>query len=148
RKMLKDAEAAGGKLPDSPKVDLVLELKNTGDKDITVWVGGDATRLNLDLQGKGAISVTARRAFTSDFRMPKPGKLEAGKTTEIPIAGLSYGFRGAEKQAWWTEPGEYTLTATYSTALSPAPKDAKDAGEGFGKVTLTTAPVKLKVEGK
>ena len=57
-------------------------------------------------------------------------------------------FRGVATQAYWTEPGEYTLGASYATALSPAPPGSKDAGQGFGRVTLTAAPVKIKVEGK
>ncbi len=43
------------------------------------------------------------------------------------------------------EGGEYSITATYSTAVSPAPKGAKEEGEGFGRVLVPTLPVKIKV---
>ena len=43
--------------------------------------------------------------------------------------------------------GDYTLTATYKTAVLPVPKGAKDNGKGFGPVTVISAPVKLKVVG-
>ena len=41
-----------------------------------------------------------------------------------------------------------TLAASYKTWISPAPKDAKDGGDGFGAVTLTSASEKVKVEVK
>jgi hypothetical protein len=51
--------------------------------------------------------------------------------------------------SYWLEPGDYTLIATYKTAVSPAPPGSKDGGNflgvGFGQVTVITAPVKLKV---
>ena len=50
--------------------------------------------------------------------------------------------------AYWTEPGEYTLTASLKSGISPAPKDSKDTRDGFGVVTFTTEPIKIKVEGK
>jgi hypothetical protein len=56
--------AKSGKTPKPPAVDLTLELTNTSDKDVSIWVKGDATRVVLDLKGKGAVSVTPRRAFT------------------------------------------------------------------------------------
>lgn len=36
--------------------------------------------------------------------------------------------------SYWTEPGEYTLTATYTSTV-----------EGGPKITATSEPVKLKV---
>ena len=41
--------------------------------------------------------------------------IAAGKTVEMPIKSLKYGFRNAEKMAYWTEPGEYTLSASLKT---------------------------------
>jgi hypothetical protein len=61
---------------------------------------------------------------------------------------LQYGFRGVAQEAFWTEPGEYTLTASFTTALSPAPPGSKDAGKGFGTVSLNAEPIKIKVEAK
>src|SRR5262249_29457079 len=39
RKLL---NAKGEKLPAPPKVDLVFELRNTGAKELQVWIAGDA----------------------------------------------------------------------------------------------------------
>jgi hypothetical protein len=145
----KDVNAAfegDGKVPSPVAVDLELRLRNTSDKPVQVWVSGDPTRIELDLRGKGVLSGVARRAFTREFRLPKAVTIEPGKTHAIPIKGLAYGFRGQEKQAFWTEAGEHTLAATFQTAVSPAPKGAKEAEDGFGRVSLTTPPIKLKVE--
>jgi hypothetical protein len=145
RRMLKEAEK-GGKVPAGPKVDLVLELKNTSDKEVQVWISGDSVVLNLDLKGEGAVNVVAQQAFTDDFRGPKPITIAAGKTHEIPIASLTYGFRGVAQQAYWTEPGEYKLSASLQTAISPAPPGTKDNGQGFGPCTIKSEPVKITVE--
>jgi hypothetical protein len=147
KKELKDAEKSG-KVPPPPAVEMTLELKNTSDKDAQVWVGGDPVVIELNLQGKGAVSLKPRLAFTTIFIGPKPVKIEAGKTHSIPVTSLKYGFRGAAEMAYWTEPGEYKLTASIKTGISPAPKGTKDNGDGFGVVTLTTEPIKIKVEGK
>ncbi len=148
KKALKAAEDSGA-YPPAPAVDLVLELRNTSDKDIEVWVSGDPTQLMLELKGPGAVNVPLKRiAFTLEFRLPKAMTLAAGKGHKIEIKGLSYGHRGASHRSYWTEPGEYTLTASFKSAVAPAPKGAKDAGDGFGTVTVTSAPVKIKVEEK
>jgi hypothetical protein len=148
RKELDDAQKTG-RYPPPPAVDLSLELRNTGTKDLMLQVQGDANVLTLQLEGPGAMSVAPRRAFTTDFRLPKIITIAAGKSHTFPaIKSLTYGFRGVAQQSYWIKAGEYTLTASYKTAVSPAPKGAKDARNGFGHVTVTSAPVKIKVEAK
>ena len=147
KKMLKDAEK-GGKWPKPPDVDLSLELTNTSDKEVMVWIAGDATRLDLDLKGPGAVSIAPNVPMTREFRAPVATTLAPGKTASMDIKSLSFGVRNKSKFAYWAEPGEYTLGATFTTAVSPAPKDAKDVQDGFGKVVLTAEPIKLKVEAK
>jgi len=148
RKLLKDAEQTG-RYPNAPEVDLVLELRNTGDKDLKLWTKGDPVKIDLVLKGDGAVNMPLKgRAFTLEFRLPEAETLAAGKTISFPIKSLAHGFRGTSSHSYWIEPGEYTLTASFITAVSPAPKGSKDAGEGFGNVVLTSAPVKIKVEKK
>jgi hypothetical protein len=147
-KAVMDAER-GGKLPTPPAVELTLELKNTGEKDVEVWaVGGDPVVLSLTLEGPGAVNVKGRQAFTREFRVPKPVTIAPGKAYTYELKSLAHGFRMAAEQAYWTEPGNYTLTAKLKTAVAPAPKGAKAAGDDgrFGEVTVTSEPVKLKVE--
>jgi hypothetical protein len=60
------------------------------------------------------------------------------KVYSFPIAHLRDGHRGVGRNVYWTEPGEYTLTATYRLS-------DQDGGQG---PLLTSRPVKLKVEDK
>src|SRR5260370_10061659 len=129
--------------PAAPAVELALEVTKAGDKEVKIRIGGDGATLNLDLKGPGAVSVTPMRAFTQEYRIPMTVTLAPGKSHTLPITGLSYGHRGVATQAYWTEPGEYTLGASYATAVSPAPPASKDPREGFGRLTLTAAPRKI-----
>lgn len=138
----------GGRLPMTPAIDLTLEIKNTSDKPVKVWVKGDAVVLDLELKGKGAVSAAPLLAFTTDFRLPEAVEIAAGKTHTIPLKSLTSGFRGASKFAYWTEPGDYELVATLKTGVSPAPKGAKEGMDGFGVVTLTSPAFKITVEEK
>jgi RNA polymerase sigma factor (sigma-70 family) len=142
------AAKAGFAVP-APEVDLVLELRNTGREEIKVLIGGDAAELVLDLKGPGAVSVRPNIPTTLEFRGPQEVAIAPGKSQEVPVAALAYGNR-LSTLAYWTRPGEYTLTATYLTAVSPAPKGARtwNLFPGFGEVSATSAPVKLEVVEK
>ena len=144
RKLLKEGEKEG-KMPAPPKVDLTLEITNTSDKDVKIWSGGDPGVIGLTLAGPGAVNAKPQLAFTTDFRAPTPTTLAPGKSLVISLTKLSSGFRGISALNYWTEPGEYKLTATYTTAIQPPPKGAM-VTDGFGRVTLSAEPVVLKVE--
>jgi len=148
KKLLKDNEGQSAKLPKAPVVDLVLEFTNTSDKELQLSISGDSTTLNLELKGPGAVSVTAEMMFTADLKPNKAVTLAAGKSYSLPITSLVYGFRGVAQAAYWTEAGEYTITASFKTGISPAPKgSAKDPNyTDFGSVTIKAEPVKIKVE--
>lgn len=145
RKKLAD-EARTGKPLAVPAIDLAVELKNTSDKAVQVWTTGDPVVLTLDLKGKGAVNLDPALAFTREFRIPKPVEIPAGKSFSIPLKTLTSGFRGRAHVSYWTEPGEYELVATFKTGVSPAPKGAKEGMDGFGLVTLTSAPFKVTVK--
>jgi hypothetical protein len=148
KKQIEEADKTG-KAPPAPAVDLALEFRNTSDKDVQLWIEGDSTQLTLKLKGPAAVNnVRKRLAVTLDFRAPKTITVPAGKSYILPIKSLANGFRNITAASYWLEPGEYALTASYKTALSPAPKGSTDAGEGFGNITLTSSPLKLKVEAK
>src|SRR5262249_14056281 len=136
------------KLPPLPKVDMALELTNTSDKDVQVWISGSPVTLTLDLKGPGAVKVTPRQFFPAIFILPKPITLAPGKSHTLPIASLSFGRRGVEYRAYWTDPGDYTLQASLTTGLNPAPKDVQPDKNGFGKTTITSEPIKIKVQAK
>lgn len=138
----------GDHVPAAPKVDLKLVLKNTSKDEIRVWKAGDAVTVTLTLKGKGAESAKPDLAFTQEFRLPTAVAVAAGKTFELPIKSLTSGFRGASEFAYWTRAGEYELVATIATGVSPAPKGADDAGDGFGRVLVASKPFKITVEEK
>ncbi len=137
----------GGKLPPVPDVALKVELKNTSDRPVTVWVTGDPVILTLTLAGKGAVNLDPPVAMTREFRVPQELKLDAGKSQTFPVKQLKSGTRGITHHSYWTGPGEYDLTATLRTGVQPAPTGA-EVTDGFGTVTLTSAPFKLTVGEK
>lgn len=144
REMIKTAKP--GTLPPPPAVDLEVTVTNTSDKDVTFWAKGDQVVLLLVLEGEGAVSVDTKKPVTLDFRLPEPLTLAPGKSHTYPVKSLAYGFRGIAQQAYWTDAGDYIMRAKLQTGVSPAPKGSKDTGNGYGMVTLTSAPVKIKVE--
>ncbi len=138
----------GDRVPASPKVDLKLVLKNTSKDEVQVWKAGDAVTVTFALKGKGATTATPQLAFTQEFRLPTAVAVAAGKTVELPVKSLTGGFRGASEFAYWTQAGEYELVATFTTGVSPKPKGADDAGDGFGRVLVASKPLKITVEEK
>ncbi len=146
-KAIAAAKEKGGRMPAAPKVALKLIVKNTSDKAIKIYSGGDSVVLDLELRGKGAVNAAPNLAFTTDFRLPTEVELGAGKSIEFALTALTSGFRGASKFAYWTAPGDYELIASWKTAVNPAPKGA-EANDGFGTVTVTAAPFKIAVSEK
>ena len=61
RRKIVEAEKAGEPLPASV-CGLKVVIVNTGKSAVKVWVAGDATLLNLDLQGTGAMTAESRPA--------------------------------------------------------------------------------------
>jgi hypothetical protein len=152
----------GADYPLAPHVDLVLELRNTGTKELKIWMtgafkdekpraGGDYLQLVLDLQGPGATKVLVTDVVkTPATPGPSVVTLAPGQVASLPITSLSFGQLGVAayrlERAYWTRPGEYTLAATVKTAVAPAPEGAKGTSvDGFGTVSITSAPVRLKV---
>jgi hypothetical protein len=148
KKAVEAAAQNGQRPPAAPAVDLTIRIRNTSDKPLQLWTGGDPVVLTLTLKGPGAVNVAPLLAFTQEFRAPSATEVGPGKTVEIPVHSLVSGFRGAAHWAYWTEPGEYELIATFKTGFSPAPKGSAEGMDGFGIVTLTSSPLKLTVEAK
>jgi hypothetical protein len=145
RSALKEAEETG-QTPNPPAVELTLTLTNTSDKEVSIWGSGDPVRVVLELKGKGAVTIKPKRAVTQEFRVPNPVTLAPGKSYTISLKRLQFGFRGLAEQAYWTEAGDYTLTAHFITAIAPPPPGSKDIQDGFGCVRLSSKPIKIKVE--
>jgi hypothetical protein len=131
-----------GSLPPSPKVDLVLTLRNTGTKPLTI--DGDVS-VSLYLTGDGAMNHPGEiYQIEGGFRGEKRKKvtLAPGKTYEIPIQSLD---RGHSEQSYWLLPGEYTLHAGCFLLADPAPDGAEKLSDGSGFVSMNAPPLRVKV---
>ena len=147
-KKLVEAAEKGGRLPPAPAVDLQLVITNRSEKEVAFWFQGDPVQIALELKGPGAMSLAPRLNFSANFIGPQTMKLAPGKSHTIQLTSLRYGFRGASRRAYWTDPGEYTLAACFKTAISPSPQGLRADETGFVKVALKSEPVKIKVEKK
>ncbi len=118
----------------APPVNLTLELRNTTDRPMRVWVAGPQTELRLELHGPGARSVPANdHAAAKSESVP----LQPGERYELHLTGLTDSHRTWTR----TEPGDYTLTAEFQTR-------ADVAGLGTRRITAHGGPVKLPLGGK
>ena len=118
---------------------MAIEIANTGTKAVTIPIGGDATRVELKLEGPGAVTVPYAAMHTMEYRLGRDTKIEPGKPITIALPRLLFGNRGDSMAAYWTAPGEYTLTASYV-----APSEGIDGREDK-QATITAAPVKVQV---
>lgn len=145
RALLKKAEGDRQDVPPASAADLTLEFRNTGTQEIRFWVGGDPTFYRLQLEGPGTASLVAALRKNELYVNPRVITLAPGKSHQIEQADLSFGNAQEFHRAYWTTPGEYTLTAVYETAVSPRPANIKPIGDDFGRVTLTAPPIRIKV---
>jgi hypothetical protein len=146
--------AFGTPLPAAPQVDLDLVIRNTGTRELNIWGIGDATQFVIDLKGPGAVTEKYVGAMTYEIRLPPTITVAPGKEYTFAFNDLSWGVRSLSR-AYWTEPGSYTLSISFHTAMNPPPKGSQKAGKGldggaldFGRIVITSNPVKLKVEAR
>jgi RNA polymerase sigma factor (sigma-70 family) len=135
----------------------------TGDQPVTTIVPPPspakqgplevAPTASLESRGDGAISVTVNtfrtlRLLVRPIKLTlKPGETQA---LAVSIATLNYGSTFTPNRggfAYWTKAGEYTLTASMSAAVKPAPKGAMPYGDqkDYGMLSLTSKPIRLRV---
>lgn len=125
-----------GRPPAPPTVDLALRITNTTDKDITIHIGGDESTLSLKLDGPGAININPNMPMTMEYRSGNPVTIAAGKTSDIKIGSLLNGMRAMTEYNFWTEPGDYTVTATLTYPNA----------KGDGQSKLVSGPAKVTVK--
>ncbi len=151
KKMMDDAAKAprrpGTRFPPSPTVDLKLELTNTGKEEVKVRIRGNENKLTGELKGPGVVyAPIVPQNFLPVRKPPEVVTIAPGKSiTLTDVQTLAILKPGTGSQAYWTAPGEYTLTVDYNLGVSPAPEKARDLGNGFGEVKVHSAPLKLKV---
>jgi WD40 repeat protein len=130
-------------LPPAPKIDLVLTLRNTGTKPLTI--AADAS-ISLYLTGDGAMNHPGEIYQTegrTDGEKRKTVTLAPGKTHEIPIKSLD---RGDSERSYWLLPGEYTLHAGCFLYVDPVPEGGERGPDTSGFVTLNAPPLRVKVD--
>jgi len=125
--------------PSPPAVEMTLELHNAGDGELTVSVGGDDSVLRLKLAGPGAVTTKPRKEDAAvGVRPGRQVTIAPGAKHVIPIKRLQHGELELVR-SYWTEPGEYTVSATYQTIVRSA------SGSATETVKVKTSPVKIKV---
>jgi hypothetical protein len=125
RKKLDEAKKKG-QLPPAPKVALIFELQNKGSEEIQLLVGGDvAGVLRWQLKGPGAVSLTVVPTVEiDDFKQPAVVKIAPGGNHRWMLKSLDCSGPRDQSAVYWTEPGDYFLSAGFTVAVRPAPKFA------------------------
>jgi HEAT repeat protein len=155
--------------PYGPAVVLMIELRNTGDKEIIAY---GAPRPKFVLKGPRAESVF--EIAPTQFQVPPSRRyaLGAGKSIFLNVISfcvpekdepsvkdttkrLSYSQGCALQCVNWTEPGEYTLSAVLPLGVSPPPANATEFDskkyafqklpENIGQTELVSNAVKLTI---
>ena len=124
--------------PAAPAIDLSLEIKNISMEEITIYVGGNPCFHTFEIKGPGVVELNPRLIRAAIFAFPRAIKLAAGKSYELPIHKLADGSHGDSRWIYWTETGEYTLTASYKLG----------GPNGAPGPVLKSEPVTFKIEQK
>jgi hypothetical protein len=99
-------------LPQPPAVDLILELRNTSDKDLHVCLRkgdyGLIHGLTLEWKSPGALKVSFANARGVQVP-PTIVDVPAGKTHKVALARLEASDGRTYRAVYWTQAGEYTL---------------------------------------
>lgn len=132
-------------LPPPTKVDLVLTLRNTTNKPLTI----DAdVHVSLHLTGHGAMN-HPMEIVSTEGRVPgeEPKKvvIAPGKSHAIPIRSLAGKY---SKQSDWLLPGEYSIHARCFFSVDPAPPGVEKIGDTWGFMRLKAPPLRVKVEAE
>ena len=67
----------------------MLHITNTTDKDVVINVNGDDSRLELKLEGPGAVTIDNLVWMTREFRVGTPVTIAPGKSYDVNIASLA-----------------------------------------------------------
>ncbi len=136
-----DAEAHEGKLPPAPEVDLVLTLRNAGTGKIAF--DREGISIYAFLSGDGAMNHPLEEYQSGYVRQELHEiVLAPGETYSLPLRSFDFGHCMC---SYWLLPGQYTVHATCTVFVSPAPEDAKSVVARRDDVELDVPPLQLKV---
>jgi hypothetical protein len=138
-------------LPEVPAVKLVLVIHNTSDEPVSIWPRGGIDEPELSVTGAGIVEPESLQGGSGSFSATTPQPvILPGKKFRVPIKSLnpegsSVGI------VYWTEPGEYQISATYPVWSNlpphlPAlfPQQPEPQGPAI-KFKVKTPPVTVKV---
>jgi hypothetical protein len=137
--------------PPTPEVDLVIEIRNTGSRDLTVLLGGTTHSMLLHLDGPGAVNFSPVEPVVAMMFTPAVIPLPVGGVYSVPCRRLPMpelpATAAGRSLAYWTLPGDYTLTAHWTAGVSPKPAGAEEVqpNPGFGYVKVTSTPARVHV---
>jgi hypothetical protein len=100
-----------GKLPVPQAISLDLVLVNTGSSAAELRLGDAKPVLELDVQGKKVDRIEAPGAETPAFLQPRTITLAPNERQSLHIDRLIAGSPGKLEYIYFTQKGEYTLTA-------------------------------------
>jgi hypothetical protein len=118
----------------APPVELALQLHNTTDHPLHVWVAGPKTDLRLDVRGPGVKTLPANPSVPA---AEKAIDLRPGEERDIRITSLADDHRSWEL----IEPGDYTVSAQFTTRVS-AP------GMPERRITVHSKPITIPFKGR
>lgn len=135
----------GDPLPPPPEVDITLSIQNTGPNTMRLLVAGPHVQIRLLLSGPRV----ERRSAPPET--PEPNAfvdLQPGETYRKVIPRLEDGPPEARRFWYWTRPGNYTLLASMTTAVSPPPTGSRGVlvnGREFGLINVRSSPLAIHV---
>ena len=132
----------GQELPPSPKVDLLLNIRNRSETPFVLYTDG---LFYSYLVGDGAVNdpgLPYQIGIVGGMPPPKTVSIAPGETYSIPLQSLEHDYH---QGSYWMLPGEYTLHVSYFTRVYPAPDGWRSFEDGSGCGFLKAAPLRLKV---
>jgi hypothetical protein len=124
-------------LPDGPRVDLSLEVRNEGKQSLVLQIGSERTQLRFDLQGPGTLTLFGQGSPQPFLRQGKV-TLEPGEAYLLPIPHLIGGRPSQQQGVYWTAPGRYTLSVHYQVEV--------EEGGRNRELNVSTPPLSLDVQ--
>jgi hypothetical protein len=136
-------DVKAGKVP-ALAVEMELVITNQTRSDIRVRTHGAVPKLTLTLKGPGVVAAPPERRSPPrvTYVVVKPGQkvsISIPTLSSYPDGGLSQNVHH-----FWTEPGEYTLSASFNTSIDRETGKLAKAKRPYP--TLTAAAIKIKVE--
>jgi hypothetical protein len=142
------AAALKGQLPPPPRIDLVLDVRNRGDRPVYLDVGGPGTELELELRVPGTLRLPLPANSEPPFLTQRRVRLGPGASYRLPIPSLIGGRRGSLYGLYWTAPGRDTLAVRYRVSTAPVPAETGQGPKSWSLQTFTAPSLPIQIENR